>query len=105
MIFLSFLYLNQSDPDGTMSWLVRELYASEKSGDAVHVMAHIPPGDGECLEGWARNYYRVVQRLVYLEALLKVGKFILDSPIQSPRNTSATITTISSSFSMKTWTM
>ncbi|PAV87727.1 hypothetical protein WR25_03763 [Diploscapter pachys] len=58
----NFLYLNQSDPDGTMSWLVRELYASEKSGDAVHIMAHIPPGDGECLEGWARNYYRVVQR-------------------------------------------
>ena len=25
-------------------------------------MAHIPPGDGECLEGWARNYYRVIQR-------------------------------------------
>ncbi|CAI4232837.1 unnamed protein product [Auanema sp. JU1783] len=57
-----FLYLNQSDPDGTMSWLVSELYESEKIGEAVHIMAHIPPGDDECLEGWARNYYRIVQR-------------------------------------------
>ncbi|WKX93157.1 hypothetical protein Q1695_010864 [Nippostrongylus brasiliensis] len=57
-----FLYLNQSDPDGTMSWFVAELYKAELSGEAVHVLSHIPPGDGECLEGWARNYYRVIQR-------------------------------------------
>uniref|UniRef100_A0A915DF07 Sphingomyelin phosphodiesterase n=1 Tax=Ditylenchus dipsaci TaxID=166011 RepID=A0A915DF07_9BILA len=25
-------------------------------------MAHIPPGDSECLEGWSRNYYKVVNR-------------------------------------------
>ncbi|PIO65461.1 hypothetical protein TELCIR_12868 [Teladorsagia circumcincta] len=57
-----FLYLNQSDPDGTMSWFVSELFKAELAGEAVHVLSHIPPGDGECLEGWARNYYRVVQR-------------------------------------------
>nr|CDJ93171.1 Metallophosphoesterase domain containing protein [Haemonchus contortus] len=57
-----FLYLNQSDPDGTMSWFVTELFKAELSGESVHVLSHIPPGDGECLEGWARNYYRVVQR-------------------------------------------
>uniref|UniRef100_A0A1I7WBV5 Metallophos domain-containing protein n=1 Tax=Heterorhabditis bacteriophora TaxID=37862 RepID=A0A1I7WBV5_HETBA len=57
-----FLYLNQSDPDGTMSWLVKELYKAESAGEYVQILAHIPPGDDECLEGWARNYYRVVQR-------------------------------------------
>ncbi|RCN32003.1 Ser/Thr phosphatase family protein, partial [Ancylostoma caninum] len=55
-----FLYLNQSDPDGTMSWSI--LFQAELSGDSVHVLSHIPPGDGECLEGWARNYYRIIQR-------------------------------------------
>ncbi|GMT27465.1 hypothetical protein PFISCL1PPCAC_18762, partial [Pristionchus fissidentatus] len=57
-----FLYLNQSDPDGTMSWFVQELYKAELAGDYVHVLAHIPPGYSDCLEGWSRNYYRVVQR-------------------------------------------
>ncbi|KAJ1363535.1 hypothetical protein KIN20_023422 [Parelaphostrongylus tenuis] len=57
-----FLYLNQSDPDGTMSWLVLELFKAELSGESVHILSHIPPGDSECLEGWARNYYRIVQR-------------------------------------------
>ncbi|EYC07434.1 hypothetical protein Y032_0070g431 [Ancylostoma ceylanicum] len=57
-----FLYLNQSDPDGTMSWFATELFKAELSGDDVHVLSHIPPGDGECLEGWARNYYRIIQR-------------------------------------------
>uniref|UniRef100_A0A7E4V9S7 Sphingomyelin phosphodiesterase n=1 Tax=Panagrellus redivivus TaxID=6233 RepID=A0A7E4V9S7_PANRE len=57
-----FLYLNQTDPDGTLAWLVDELAASEAAQESVHIVAHIPPGDGECLEGWARNYYRIVQR-------------------------------------------
>ncbi|CAJ0607377.1 unnamed protein product, partial [Cylicocyclus nassatus] len=57
-----FLYLNQSDPDGTMTWFVAELFKAEIAGDSVHVLSHIPPGDGECLEGWSRNYYRIVQR-------------------------------------------
>ncbi|VDM83037.1 unnamed protein product, partial [Strongylus vulgaris] len=57
-----FLYLNQSDPDGTMTWLAAELFKAEVAGDSVHILSHIPPGDGECLEGWARNYYKIVQR-------------------------------------------
>ncbi|CAL2032523.1 unnamed protein product [Caenorhabditis brenneri] len=59
-----FLYLNQSDPDSSMSWFVKELYESELKGEKVYVLAHIPPGDSECLEGWAFNYYRVIQRFV-----------------------------------------
>ncbi|KAK6737109.1 hypothetical protein RB195_019668 [Necator americanus] len=57
-----FLYLNQSDPDQTMSWFAKELFEAEILGESVHVLSHIPPGDGECLEGWARNYYRIIQR-------------------------------------------
>ncbi|CAJ0928189.1 unnamed protein product, partial [Mesorhabditis belari] len=57
-----FLYVNQTDPDGTMTWLVNQLYAAEQAGDKVHITAHIPGGDGECLEGWAINYYNAVNR-------------------------------------------
>ncbi|MFH4982743.1 hypothetical protein AB6A40_009452 [Gnathostoma spinigerum] len=56
------LYLNQTDPDTTLSWLVKQLYAAEMNEQYVHILAHIPPGNGECLEGWARNYYRIVNR-------------------------------------------
>uniref|UniRef100_A0A0N5AMZ5 Sphingomyelin phosphodiesterase n=1 Tax=Syphacia muris TaxID=451379 RepID=A0A0N5AMZ5_9BILA len=56
------VYINQTDPDGTMTWLVEQLAAAEARGEYVHIMAHIPPGDGECLESWSRNYYRVVNR-------------------------------------------
>ncbi|KJH47426.1 hypothetical protein DICVIV_06502 [Dictyocaulus viviparus] len=58
----SFLYLNPSDPDVAMSWIALELLKFKLSGESVHVLSHIPPGDSECLEGWARNYYRVIQR-------------------------------------------
>jgi sphingomyelin phosphodiesterase len=57
-----FLYLNQVDPDTTLAWLAKELQKAESNGEYVHILAHIPPGDGECLQGWARNYYRIVQR-------------------------------------------
>uniref|UniRef100_A0AC34FEL8 Uncharacterized protein n=1 Tax=Panagrolaimus sp. ES5 TaxID=591445 RepID=A0AC34FEL8_9BILA len=57
-----FLYLNQVDPDTTIAWLAKELQLAEENAEFVHILAHIPPGDGECLEGWAKNYYRIVQR-------------------------------------------
>ncbi|KAH7722242.1 Protein ASM-3 a [Aphelenchoides avenae] len=57
-----FLYMNQTDPDGQMSWFVDELSQAEAAGDKVHVVAHIPPGDGEALEGWSLNYLKVVNR-------------------------------------------
>ena len=40
----SFLYLDQADPDGTMSWLIEELLQAESGGFYVHILAHIPPG-------------------------------------------------------------
>ncbi|KAH7728277.1 Protein ASM-1 [Aphelenchoides avenae] len=57
-----FLYINQTDPDDSLTWLTNELYTAEQLGQVAHIVAHIPPGDSECLEGWARNYYRIVNR-------------------------------------------
>ncbi|CAJ0583928.1 unnamed protein product, partial [Mesorhabditis spiculigera] len=30
--------------------------------DQVHIISHIPTGDGYCLKGWASNYYKIVNR-------------------------------------------
>ncbi|KAF8382030.1 asm-3 [Pristionchus pacificus] len=57
-----FLYVNQTDPDGSLSWFQNQLVEAEKAGDKVHVVAHIPGGSGEALEGWAINYYKVINR-------------------------------------------
>ncbi|CAG9535750.1 unnamed protein product [Cercopithifilaria johnstoni] len=56
------LRINETDPDGTLSWLVAELKQAEHDGQYVHILSHIPPGDGECLESWARNYYKIIAR-------------------------------------------
>ncbi|KAL3113709.1 hypothetical protein niasHT_016799 [Heterodera trifolii] len=57
-----FIYINQTDPDGSLSWLVDQLWEAEKADESAYILAHIPPGDNECLESWSRNYYRIVTR-------------------------------------------
>ncbi|TKR82050.1 hypothetical protein L596_015827 [Steinernema carpocapsae] len=57
-----YLYVNQTDPDGTMTWFINQLADAEAAGDKVHVVSHIPGGDTEALEGWAHNYYKVINR-------------------------------------------
>ncbi|KAM3721915.1 Sphingomyelin phosphodiesterase [Dirofilaria immitis] len=56
------LYINETDPDGTLSWLVAELKQAESDGQYVHILSHIPPGNEECRESWARNYYKIIAR-------------------------------------------
>lgn len=62
--FYSYLFLNQTDPDGAMTWLSNQLVDAEKAGDKVQILAHIPGGDGEMFQSWAMNYYRLVNRQV-----------------------------------------
>jgi len=57
-----YLYLNETDPDGTMSWFLDQLLQAERAGDKVHIVAHIPTGNSEALEGWSINYYNIVNR-------------------------------------------
>jgi len=56
------LYLNQTDPDQTMSWFLDQMIQAERAGDKVHIVAHIPGGGGEALEGWSINYYNIINR-------------------------------------------
>lgn len=59
----SWMYLNQTDPDGALSWLVQELLRAEKDQNYVYILGHIPPGNADCLESWTRNYYKIINRL------------------------------------------
>ncbi|GMR31699.1 hypothetical protein PMAYCL1PPCAC_01895, partial [Pristionchus mayeri] len=57
-----YIYIDQADPDGTLTWLVSELLDSEAKGEKVHIISHIPAGDDYCLKGWAHNFYEIVNR-------------------------------------------
>ena len=45
-----------------MSWFLDQLLQAERAGDKVHIVAHIPTGNSEALEGWSINYYNIVNR-------------------------------------------
>ncbi|XP_076361284.1 sphingomyelin phosphodiesterase-like [Tachypleus tridentatus] len=56
------LLLNSTDPAEELQWLIQELQASELIGEKVHIIGHIPPGTGSCLQVWSHNYYRIINR-------------------------------------------
>uniref|UniRef100_A0A914CC62 Sphingomyelin phosphodiesterase n=1 Tax=Acrobeloides nanus TaxID=290746 RepID=A0A914CC62_9BILA len=60
--FNFYLYINETDPDYTMQWLVSELLDSELKGEKVHIASHIPPGSSYCMTAWTQNLYKVVDR-------------------------------------------
>ena len=56
------LLINSTDPAGQLQWLINELQESEDAGEKVHIIGHIAPGLGSCMEVWSWNYYRIVNR-------------------------------------------
>ena len=61
-IYYSWLLVNSTDPGGQLQWLVEQLLDAEKVGDKVHLIGHIPPGSGDCLQVWSGLYYKIVTR-------------------------------------------
>jgi len=55
-----FLFLDFSDPADQLAWLVEQLLMSEELGEAVHILAHHPPGS--CLSGWGSEYTKIINR-------------------------------------------
>ena len=45
-----------------MTWFIEQLEDAERNGQKVQIVAHIPGGSSEALEGWAINYYNAVNR-------------------------------------------
>ncbi|CAL1543338.1 unnamed protein product [Lymnaea stagnalis] len=56
------LLLNTTDPCNVLQWLIEELQKAEDGGEKVHMLLHIPPGEGTCLKAWSYNYYNIVNR-------------------------------------------
>ena len=57
-----FLWMDWSDPGDMLAWLVTELHQAELAGEKVTLLSHVPPGNGECLGGWGREYSRIISR-------------------------------------------
>ncbi|XP_077489009.1 sphingomyelin phosphodiesterase-like [Amblyomma americanum] len=56
------LLLDPRDPAEQLAFLVNELEDSESKGEKVHIIGHIPPGQGDCLHVWSANYNSIIRR-------------------------------------------
>lgn len=56
------LFYNGSNLKTQLQWLHDILLQAEKDNEKVHVLAHIPSGDGTCWYVWAREYNRLIER-------------------------------------------
>ncbi|KAH8381288.1 hypothetical protein KR093_002108, partial [Drosophila rubida] len=56
------LYHNGTDKIPQLQWFHDTLLAAEAAGEKVHVLTHIPSGDGTCWAVWAREYNRCITR-------------------------------------------
>jgi sphingomyelin phosphodiesterase len=45
-----------------LQWFHDTLLAAEQAGEKVHVLIHIPSGDGSCYQIWSREYRRIIDR-------------------------------------------
>ena len=64
--YFSWLNWQWVDNSGVLQWLAQELHSAEMSGEKVHIMSHIPPGNGDCLGAWGRNYAKIIERYTIL---------------------------------------
>ncbi|XP_068152678.1 sphingomyelin phosphodiesterase 1 [Drosophila tropicalis] len=56
------LYHSGTDKIPQLQWLHDTLLAAEAAGEKVHILTHIPAGDGTCWSVWAREYNRCITR-------------------------------------------
>ncbi|XP_042149253.1 sphingomyelin phosphodiesterase-like [Ixodes scapularis] len=56
------ILLDITDPAEELLWLVEQLQESESRGEKVHIIGHIPPGTGDCLQVWSENYNKIIVR-------------------------------------------
>lgn len=56
------LLYNASYPAKQLQWLHDTLLEAENNNEKVHILAHIPSGEGGCYNTWAREYRRIVDR-------------------------------------------
>ncbi|XP_022691550.1 sphingomyelin phosphodiesterase-like [Varroa jacobsoni] len=60
--FNFWLLLDSRDPAGQLVWLDKELAESEKLGEAVHIIGHVPPSLADCVQVWSTEFHSLVHR-------------------------------------------
>ncbi|CAB3360245.1 Hypothetical predicted protein [Cloeon dipterum] len=55
------LYENE-DPGGQLKWLADLLTALESQGRKAHILGHIPPGGGSCVNTWGKEFKKILDR-------------------------------------------
>lgn len=61
-----FLIRNPTDPGHQFKWLEGTLRQSEKNGEAVMIIGHIPPGDSTYLSHCSKRYNALVDRFSHI---------------------------------------
>ncbi|CAD6992254.1 unnamed protein product [Ceratitis capitata] len=56
------VYHNGSIAIEQLQWLHDTLLAAEKANEYVHILSHIPSGDADCWNVWAREFNRIIER-------------------------------------------
>lgn len=54
--FCSWLGYQYRDANDQLAWLADELLAAEAAGEKVWLLSHLPPGHGDCLGTWGREF-------------------------------------------------
>jgi len=55
-----------TDAQAQLLWLHDTLLEAEENGENVHILAHIPSGDGSCWITWSREYNRIIERFNHI---------------------------------------
>ena len=53
---------NSHDPASSLIWLSQTLEKSERDGEKVHIIAHIPPGGNDCWAIYSREFAKIINR-------------------------------------------
>jgi len=61
-IFNWWVLYSIEDIQKQLQWLHDTLLNAEKNNERIHILAHIPSGEGSCFKYWSREYRRVIER-------------------------------------------
>ncbi|KAK4010699.1 sphingomyelin phosphodiesterase [Daphnia magna] len=55
-------YYKSQDPASSLLWLNQILEEAELNGEKVHILSHIPPGNGDCWTIFSREFSKIINR-------------------------------------------
>ena len=63
-LHFSWTNLNYRDPGDSLMWLWDTLLKAEENNEKVHIIGHSPPNTNEFISGWAKNFAKIIDRLI-----------------------------------------